>query len=90
MEKKKLVPKSYTLCDSIHITFSKRKTNYWEQVNCCQGLGIGNIVTLLRGWHKGVLGLMELFCSLAVVIVTVIYIGIKINRTVHKKNPIIL
>lgn len=63
----------------------KEKTNYWEQVNCCQGLGVGNIVTLLRGWHEEVLGVMELFCSLAVVLVTVIYIGIKINRTVQRK-----
>ena len=60
------------------MTFSKRKTNYR-----CQGLGVGNIVTL-----RGVLGVMGQFCSLTVVIVTLIYTCIKTNRTVYKKNPI--
>lgn len=44
---------------------------------------MGNIVTLTGVW-----GVMGQFCSLIVVIVTLIYTCININRTVHKKNPI--
>lgn len=78
VEWKQLDPTSYMVYESIYMTFSKRKTNY-----SCQGLGVGNIVTL-----TGVLGVMGQFCSLIVVIVTLNYTCININRTVHKKNPI--
>lgn len=83
-EWEKPVSNGYILYDSIHKTFSKsHDESDREQISGCQGLGGRGGYENAQWEHEFIWGVLELFCTLILVVVARLYICVKMHRAVY-------